>query len=317
MDTNTQNLIQEKMDSLPPEFKKALATIDWAKIVQEIGQKNNIHIDKIGDLQTETMLLLMGVTHPGDYQTEVEKALGLPEDAGVPIVNDINEKILLPLRKKVMEATGEKEEIIEPAPAPEETGEDKDTIETLKRLDKMPDEVNKLISDPTLPVKISSIGKTANMNEKELSDLEDIISMVLLGYIHPDRLGVEVKSKFNYPDTKVTLIADSVNKDIFAPIKGALIKNYDDLLKEASSQGEVLKSAGVEVLGNPETAKPAAASSINIAAQKLSATFRMPKQESDLSLSKTVTTPSLPAVSAPPASPPASAPKIDPYKEKI
>jgi hypothetical protein len=285
--------------------------------VQEIGQKNNIHVDKIGDLQTETMLLLMGVTHPGDYQAEIEKALGLPEDGGVAILNDVNEKILMPLRKKVMEATGEKEEVTEPLPAPTETEEDKTTVETLRRLDKVPDEVNKLIGDPTLPAKISSIGKTANMNEKELSDLEDILSMVMLGYMHPDQLGVEVKSKFNYPDAKVTLITDGINKEIFAPVRNALIKNHEDLLKEASSQGEVLKSAGVEVLGAPETVKPAAPSPINIAAQKLSATFRMPKQESDLSLSKTATTTSVPAVLVSPAPLPAAVPKIDPYKEKI
>src|SRR3989344_175966 len=111
MDTKTENLIKERMESLPPEFKAALATIDWAHIIQQIGQKNQIHIDKIGDLQTETMLLLMGVTHPGDYQAEIERVLQLPEDGGVVILNDVNERILLPLRKNVMEATGEKEEV--------------------------------------------------------------------------------------------------------------------------------------------------------------------------------------------------------------
>ena len=330
MDTNTQNLIKEKMDSLPPEFKKALASIEWGKIVQEIGKKNNIHVDKIGDLQTETMMLLMGVTHPGDYQAEVEKALGLPEGGGVGILNDINEKILLPIRKKVMEATGEKEEVEaksseagSPDAYQEASGEDKATIETLRRLDKMPDEINKLIGDPALPAKISNAGKLATMDEKQLSDLEDMLSMVLLGYVHPDRLGVEIKSKFNYTDAQTGLVVDSINKEIFNPIRNVLIKNYDDLLKEIGSQGVVLKAAGVEVLGategavgskegvGPQSSPGVQPLGINLAAQKLSASFRMPKQETDLSLIK----PTAPAVTPAPVAP--VLPKIDPYKEKI
>lgn len=315
MDIKIENLIKERMDSLPVEFKAALATIDWAHIVQEIGQKNQIHVDKIGELQTETILLLMGVTHPGDYQAEIERALQLPENGGVGILNDVNERILLPLRKKVMEATGEKEEPIEIATAPEETEEDRLNIEILKRLDRMPDEINKLIGDQTLPTKISNIGESANMSEQELSGLEDLISMVFLGYVHPNQLMDEIKDKFNYPDGKVELVANRINKEIFAPVKEALIKNYEAELaivvpdnKQNQDNDRYAMLAAIE---NPPASPSLGGSPIGIAKLRTLEAVRIPKKETDYSLmrntgeKKEINQP-IPAVPEK---------KIDPYRE--
>lgn len=103
MENNTQKIIEEKMAKLPEYIKTALAKIDWGSEILNIGRKHGLHIDEMGILQTETVMVLVGLVHPDEYSGNLHQELHLPKDKIDAIVIDVNEKIFKNIRQALID----------------------------------------------------------------------------------------------------------------------------------------------------------------------------------------------------------------------
>ncbi len=135
MDTDTQKLIQDQIAKLPPEIKEVLSKADWSAKMTEIGKKYQLHLDQLGAFQTETMLVLIGLTHPNQYMEELKKHLNVSEGLATTLAGEVNEQILKGVRQKLIETYNSGE--LENKPAAAESESELSTIEegVLKKSD--------------------------------------------------------------------------------------------------------------------------------------------------------------------------------------
>lgn len=117
MDDKTQKIINEHLEKLPPYIGESLKHIPWGNEILQIGKKYGIHVDQMGDLQLETMMVLVGIVHPDEYPNSLRHILNLPEEKIAGIVKDVNERILKTIRQELInyveQQNSETEEIFE------------------------------------------------------------------------------------------------------------------------------------------------------------------------------------------------------------
>ncbi len=118
--TSPDKLIEEHLASLPEPIKKAIASFDWAREVFDIGRKHNMHIDRIGELQTEVMLVVLGLISPRDFQTELMERIEPNHDIAIEVSDEVNKRVFIRIRefmKKYYEDDGTPKAVAEPPDA--------------------------------------------------------------------------------------------------------------------------------------------------------------------------------------------------------
>src|SRR3989338_782676 len=98
----TEERLQEKFESLPDDVKGAITSTNIDEVLQEIGQKYKIHLDKLEDLSDETGLVMLGLTHPKNYLSHLKGRLEIPEDLAREMVAEVNEKIFKPIKDSLL-----------------------------------------------------------------------------------------------------------------------------------------------------------------------------------------------------------------------
>ena len=71
MNSDTVNLLKIKIEQakrkLPFETVNAIDAVDWKAAILELRAKKGYNFEQLGDLETETELLLAGLVSPEDY----------------------------------------------------------------------------------------------------------------------------------------------------------------------------------------------------------------------------------------------------------
>lgn len=131
----TNEQIEKAIEALPLEFQEAIADSYISNKSLEIGKKYSLLIDKVGKLQDDTMLAVLGLI-PGEALAEtLIKDLEIDDKQSKLIVHDINEMIFGEIRKKIRERLEqEKNEELETAKK-EEKEEEIDRDELLKGIE--------------------------------------------------------------------------------------------------------------------------------------------------------------------------------------
>lgn len=110
----SQEQLKEKYNKLPEDVKNAIFSAGVEKALTEIGEKNNLHIDKIGELMEEVDLVMLGVTNPKDFIRNLYGRLGIEDKEQVRrIAHEVNEQVFQKIReslKTVHQATDEAQE---------------------------------------------------------------------------------------------------------------------------------------------------------------------------------------------------------------
>lgn len=118
MNENFQKTFEEQLAYLPEVNQRALRSFDWATELIAIGKQHGLHIDELEDLQIETMLVLVGLVHPNDYESELINRLAIsPAEAG-KIIADINTHVFIPIHDYIINETTPKNVPLTPDPAP-------------------------------------------------------------------------------------------------------------------------------------------------------------------------------------------------------
>lgn len=98
MATSTEQLIKDHLATLPEPVKKAIGSFDWTREVFDIGRKHSMHIDRIGELQTEVMLVVLGLISPRQFQDELLSRIEPNRETALEVSDEVNQKVFVRIR---------------------------------------------------------------------------------------------------------------------------------------------------------------------------------------------------------------------------
>jgi hypothetical protein len=89
------DLLKIKIDqakaNLSEDTLDAIAAVDWKGAIMKLRQEKGYTFEQLGDLETETELLLCGLTTPEEYPKELKKRMGLSEAEASEVVDTMND----------------------------------------------------------------------------------------------------------------------------------------------------------------------------------------------------------------------------------
>ena len=104
--------LQQKINSarseLSLETRQAIDSIDWKGALLKIKDTKSYNLEQLDDLETETELLLCGLTNPKDFPKEIGTRMQISKEEVNTLVNEMNELIFKKIREKLMADTSEK-----------------------------------------------------------------------------------------------------------------------------------------------------------------------------------------------------------------
>ena len=103
MTDKLKQIIKEELEKLPKENQEAINTLDWPTIAEEIGKKYLLDEEKINDLQVETLLVLVGITDPQFYPTNIENQVETTKSDAVAMAEEVTQKIFTPINDSLIE----------------------------------------------------------------------------------------------------------------------------------------------------------------------------------------------------------------------
>lgn len=103
MEKDIDQVIKERLQILPPDIKKAINELDWGKTVLPIGKKNGLSVEQMGDLQQQTVFVLVGLLHPNEYFDAIKNALGIDAVKATALVADMNEAVFKTIKQKLVD----------------------------------------------------------------------------------------------------------------------------------------------------------------------------------------------------------------------
>lgn len=93
MQKYSQEQFLEKYNSLPQELKTAISSVDSSDIIQAISKKFGLQIDQMGELASETGLVLVGLTKPEEYIRNLKDRLQIDPQKSKEIALEVNSQI--------------------------------------------------------------------------------------------------------------------------------------------------------------------------------------------------------------------------------
>jgi hypothetical protein len=105
MDTDPRQQIEQRMAELPEDIKEAVLSSQLGEHLRAIGQKHNLHVDQIGALEDEAMLVMLGFFEPESFSEQIARELNIPLADATAIAAEVNEQAFLPIRESMKRFT--------------------------------------------------------------------------------------------------------------------------------------------------------------------------------------------------------------------
>ncbi len=127
MDIDIQAKIAQRLAELPPDVRHAIESASWEPKIREIGQRHALHIDQMGLLEDETLLVMLGFAGTDEFAPQIAEQLHIPPEKAQVLAAEVNTEIFLPIResmKRFMEARHSAQPTVTPdvsTPQPPET----------------------------------------------------------------------------------------------------------------------------------------------------------------------------------------------------
>jgi len=90
---------KDYIETLPPELKQAINSIDYPQKLQEVVRNNKLMIDQAGKLEEETTLVLAGIVPLDKYIKNITDNVGLSSIQASVVAHDVNELIFKNIRE--------------------------------------------------------------------------------------------------------------------------------------------------------------------------------------------------------------------------
>ena len=93
-----QEILKDRYKVLPPDMQKVISGSDYYLKLTEICKKYNLHVDQSGALQTETILVMLGLESANSYSSNIQNALEISKESADRIAKDISDSIFVEVR---------------------------------------------------------------------------------------------------------------------------------------------------------------------------------------------------------------------------
>lgn len=106
-----QQIIKERYKELPADIQEAIKSNDLGAKFSAIAEKHGLHVDQNGALQTETILVMLGLEPTTDYVNNLQRNLDISRTEALSLADDVNNDILNSIKNslRVMQEGGEAE----------------------------------------------------------------------------------------------------------------------------------------------------------------------------------------------------------------
>lgn len=96
---NDSKQFEDYIETLPPELKAAIYSIDYPQKLQEIVKNNKLMLDQAGKLEDETTLVMAGIEPMDKYLKNLMDHVGLTSIQASVVAHDVNESIFKGIRE--------------------------------------------------------------------------------------------------------------------------------------------------------------------------------------------------------------------------
>jgi len=90
--------IEARIQELPKDVQAAVLSNDFEAQIAKIGQANRLHIDQIGELGDEVLLVMFGFASTDGFAERIQRKLHIYSDQAATIATQTDEEIFLPIR---------------------------------------------------------------------------------------------------------------------------------------------------------------------------------------------------------------------------
>ena len=105
MENQTDSLqikIEEAKMQLPEETRNAINAIDYKAVILEMRKTKGYSFEQLGDLETETELLLCGLLSPENYSKELENRMHLSKNEVNELINEMNDRVFAKIKENLI-----------------------------------------------------------------------------------------------------------------------------------------------------------------------------------------------------------------------
>ncbi|MFA5840923.1 MAG: hypothetical protein WC847_01460 [Candidatus Paceibacterota bacterium] len=112
---NTKDLLKIKIEKakalLSEDTLEAINAVDWKAVILGIRETKGYSFEQLGDLETETDLLLCGLVSPENYSKELEVRMHLPRTEVNELVKEMNTKVFTKIKENLIKILDRKKVI--------------------------------------------------------------------------------------------------------------------------------------------------------------------------------------------------------------
>lgn len=97
----TPEQIENRLNSLPADIQEAMSKVDTTTAILNVGKKNGLHVDQMGELLYCVGLVMLGLEHSQRFADIIIEKVGVSPEQAEVITADINNEVFLKLRESV------------------------------------------------------------------------------------------------------------------------------------------------------------------------------------------------------------------------
>ncbi len=94
---NIADLIEERLNEMPPEITRAIQSVPWIKKAEAIAQSHRLDEEKTESLLTETALVVLGIESPENYPENLASQVALDNETVIAIAKEVELEIMNPI----------------------------------------------------------------------------------------------------------------------------------------------------------------------------------------------------------------------------
>jgi hypothetical protein len=215
---------QDYIETLPPELKQAINSVDYAQKLQEIVKNNKLMIDQAGKLEAETTLVIAGIEPLDKYLKNLVTNVGLSKIQASVVAHDVNELIFKNIRESLKKIN---DYLLEEDKALEEKQNELKNQTTEKETPKIED-VQKEMSDMGIELRENTLPEIAPKIDVPMTQNN---TQKIVEPIHENIPPVK-----NIVETKMTENITIPKKDVIVEEKSKLPNKFQPNTNQPSSE---------------------------------------------------------------------------------
>ncbi len=114
MTDKLKQIIKEEVAKLPKENQEVINAFGWENISEEIGKRTLLDESEVNDFQVQTLLVLIGLADPNEYERNIENEVGTSKIEAGKIAEEVFEKIFIPINEALLEKIKNSEKVKNP-----------------------------------------------------------------------------------------------------------------------------------------------------------------------------------------------------------